>query len=135
MDILEASDTVPEITLRLDRITKVLMQILTVLKVNQRPEDLPEWVNLPDHLRKTFVTVMQHGELTADDVSEHTKRHRAPESGYLNTLVTMGYLTKERRGRKTFFSLHPSKKQNDQYVQDLALEQQWVRLEDIENIL
>ena len=132
---MEAYDKVTEINWRLDQIKEVLTQILNVLKVNQRPEDLPEWVHLPDHLRKTFVTVMQHGELTAKEVSDQTKRHRAPESGYLNTLVTMGYLTKERRGRKTFFSLHPSKKQYDRYVQELALEQPWVRLEDIENIL
>ena len=86
---MEAYDTVTEINWRLDQIVEVLTQILSVLKVNQRPEDLPEWVHLPDHLRKTFVTVMQHGELTADEVSEQTKRNRAPESGYLNTLVTM----------------------------------------------
>ena len=126
---MEAEGT--EINWRLDQILEVLMQIRNALQVTQRPEDLPGWVNLPDHLRKTFVTVMQHGELTADEVSYQTRRHRAPESGYLNTLVTMGYLTKERRGRKTFFSLHPRKRQYDRYVQDLALEQQWIRLEDI----
>ena len=40
---------------------------------------------------------------TAEEVAEQTKRARAVESGYLNQLVLMGYLKKERRGRKAYF--------------------------------
>jgi len=36
-------------------------------------------------------------------VAEQTKRARAVESSYLNQLVMMGYLKKERRGRKAYF--------------------------------
>jgi predicted transcriptional regulator len=58
---------------------------------------------LPDHLRKTAVTLCRLGQATAEEVAEQTKRARAVESGYLNQLVLMGYLKKERRGRKAYF--------------------------------
>jgi len=66
-------------------------------------EDLPDWITLPDHLRKTIIQIFKLKEATADDVSERTKRARAVESGNLNQLVLMGYLKKERRGRKAYF--------------------------------
>lgn len=65
--------------------------------------DVMTLLSLPDHLRKTAVTLCRLGEATADDVAEQTKRARAVESGYLNQLVLMGYLKKERRGRKAYF--------------------------------
>jgi response regulator of citrate/malate metabolism len=73
------------------------------------PENLPEaldvmtLLSLPDHLRKTAVTLCKLEEATADEVAEQTKRARAVESGYLNQLVVMGYMQKERRGRKAYF--------------------------------
>jgi len=73
------------------------------------PENLPEaldvmtLLSLPDHLRKTAVTLCKLEEATADEVAEQTKRARAVESGYLNQLVVMGYMKKERRGRKAYF--------------------------------
>jgi response regulator of citrate/malate metabolism len=73
------------------------------------PEELPDTLDvmtllsLPDHLRKTAVTLCKLEEATADEVSEQTKRARAVESGYLNQLVVMGYMKKERRGRKAYF--------------------------------
>ena len=65
--------------------------------------DVMTLLSLPDHLRKTAVTLCKLGDATADQIAEQTKRARAVESGYLNQLVTMGYLKKERRGRKAFF--------------------------------
>jgi hypothetical protein len=72
-------------------------------------QDLPEaldvmtLLSLPDHLRKTAVTICKVGHATAEEVAEQTKRARAVESGYLNQLVLMGYLKKERKGRKAYF--------------------------------
>jgi len=85
--------------------------IIEIQKHSQReiPENLPEaldvmtLLSLPDHLRKTAVTLCKLGEATADEVSEQTKRARAVESGYLNQLVVMGYMKKERKGRKAYF--------------------------------
>ena len=73
------------------------------------PENLPEaldvmtLLSLPDHLRKTAVTLCKLEEATAEEVAEQTKRARAVESGYLNQLVVMGYMKKERKGRKAYF--------------------------------
>ena len=65
--------------------------------------DVMTLLSLPDHLRKTAVTLCKLDEATAEEVAEQTKRARAVESGYLNQLVLMGYLKKERRGRKAYF--------------------------------
>jgi predicted transcriptional regulator len=65
--------------------------------------DVMTLLSLPDHLRKTAITLCRLGEATADDIAEQTRRARAVESGYLNQLVLMGYLKKERRGRKAYF--------------------------------
>jgi response regulator of citrate/malate metabolism len=65
--------------------------------------DVMTLLSLPDHLRKTAVTLCKLGQATADEIAEQTKRARAVESGYLNQLVIMGYLKKERKGRKAYF--------------------------------
>ena len=65
--------------------------------------DVMTLLSLPDHLRKTAVTLCKLGQATAEEVAEQTKRARAVESGYLNQLVLMGYLKKERKGRKAYF--------------------------------
>lgn len=65
--------------------------------------DVMTLLALPDHLRKTAVTLCKLEEATADQIADQTKRARAVESGYLNQLVLMGYVKKERRGRKAYF--------------------------------
>ncbi len=65
--------------------------------------DVMTLLSLPDHLRKTAITICRLGKATAEEVAEHTKRARAVESAYLNQLVLMGYLKKERKGRKAYF--------------------------------
>lgn len=65
--------------------------------------DVMTLLSLPDHLRKTAITICKLGHATAEDVAAQTKRARAVESAYLNQLVLMGYLKKERKGRKAYF--------------------------------
>ena len=65
--------------------------------------DVMTLLSLPDHLRKTAVTLCNLGQATAEEIAEQTKRARAVESGYLNQLVLMGYLKKESKGRKAYF--------------------------------
>ncbi|UCF58808.1 MAG: transcriptional regulator [Candidatus Bathyarchaeota archaeon] len=65
--------------------------------------DVMTLLSLPDHLRKTAVTLCKLGQATAEEIAEQTRRARAVESGYLNQLVLMGFLKKERRGRKAYF--------------------------------
>lgn len=65
--------------------------------------DVMTLLSLPDHLRKTAMTICRCGKATAEEISEQTERARAVESAYLNQLVIMGYLKKMRKGRKAYF--------------------------------
>jgi hypothetical protein len=65
--------------------------------------DLNSLFSIPDHLRKTLMVLIRLREATAKEVALQTNRTRAVESGYLNQLVTMGYMKKERKGRKAYF--------------------------------
>jgi uncharacterized protein (DUF1015 family) len=67
------------------------------------PLDVMTLLSMPDHLRKTAMTLCRMGRATADEIAQQTKRARAVESAYLNQLVIMGYLKKERNGRKAYF--------------------------------
>ncbi len=67
--------------------------------------DVMTLLDLPDHLRKTASIVCDRGRATAREVSDRTQRSRAVESGYLNQLVRMGYLKKDRGGRRVYFSV------------------------------
>jgi hypothetical protein len=65
--------------------------------------DVMTLLSMPDHLRKTAMAICRCSRATAEETSEQTKRARAVESAYLNQLVIMGYLKKERKGRKAYF--------------------------------
>ncbi len=65
--------------------------------------DVMTLLSMPDHLRKTAMTICRCSRATAEEVAKQTKRARAVESAYLNQLVIMGYLKKERTGRKAYF--------------------------------
>ena len=67
------------------------------------PLDVMTLLSMPDHLRKTAMTICRCGRATATEVSQQTTRARAVESAYLNQLVIMGHLKKERKGRKAYF--------------------------------
>jgi len=71
------------------------------------PEDLPMDVttllSLPDHLRKSALSLATLGEGTATDISKETGRVRAVESDYMNQLVSMGLIKKKRKGRDVYF--------------------------------
>jgi len=96
----------------LDQLNEKMEVMIEIQKHGQRttsqdgiPDvlDVMTLLSLPDHLRKTAVTLCKLDQATADEVAEQTKRARAVESGYLNQLVLMGYVKKERRGRKAYF--------------------------------
>ena len=60
-------------------------------------------ISLPDHLRKTYMTVAAKGECSSTIVSNQTGRCRAIESNYLNQLSRMGWLNKRRVSKATHF--------------------------------
>ena len=65
--------------------------------------DVMTLLSMPDHLRKTAMAICRCGRATADEIAEQTSRARAVESAYLNQLVLMSYVKKERKGRKAYF--------------------------------
>ena len=69
----------------------------------EAPLDVMTLLSMPDHLRKTAMTVCRLGRATAEEIAQQTHRARAVESAYLNQLVIMGHLKKERKGRKAYF--------------------------------
>jgi hypothetical protein len=70
---------------------------------SEAPLDVMTLLSMPDHLRKTAMALCRLGRATADEIAGQTHRARAVESAYLNQLVIMGYLKKERKGRKAYF--------------------------------
>jgi len=108
---VKSAQLLEKIRENLEQLNDKIDVMIEIQKQGKRaiPENLPEaldvmtLLSLPDHLRKTAVTLCKLEEATADEVSKQTKRARAVESGYLNQLVVMGYVKKERRGRKAYF--------------------------------
>ena len=72
---------------------------------NPQPLEISEsrLFELPDHLRKSYMTVVSRGECSAVDVSNLTGRCRAIESNYLNQLARMGWVNKRRVSKTTNF--------------------------------
>jgi len=98
IDVVETRD--------LDALWKDLRKVIpTVDEFSFETLDVMTLLSLPDHLRKTASVVCEKGRTTAEKIAEATQRARAVESGYLNQLVRMGYLKKERKGRQVLFSV------------------------------
>jgi hypothetical protein len=105
----------------LDRLNEKMEVMIEIQKHGQRSSqdgipnvlDVMTLLSLPDHLRKTAVTLCKLNHATADQVAEVTKRARAVESGYMNQLVLMGYVKKERRGRKAYFYVEKEENENE----------------------
>jgi len=90
-----------EIRCRLDDIEN------SISRWNPQPLEISEseLLSLPDHLRRTYLTVVSKGESNATEVANLTGRCRAIESNYLNQLVRIGWLTKRRDLKRTHFRL------------------------------
>jgi len=86
-----------------DELRRKLEKTIGIELVKPGYLDVMTLLSLPDHLRKTATAVCKLGKATADEVADETGRTRAMESAYLNQLVRMGYLRKERVGRKVYF--------------------------------
>lgn len=65
--------------------------------------DVMTLLSLPDHLRKSALTIVKLKRAMAEDVARETGRARAIESAYLNQLVRMGYLERMRDGKRVYF--------------------------------
>lgn len=97
---------------RLNDKIEVMIEIQKTGNSNQRstlalPEaslDVMTLLSMPDHLRKTAMSICRCTRATAEEISQQTSRARAVESAYLNQLVIMGYLKKREEAEKPTFS-------------------------------
>lgn len=96
--LLEKLDEKLDVLIELQQANKKEVQ-----KLPDAPLDVITLLNMPDHLRKTAVAICRNGHATAEEIANQTNRARAMESSYLNQLVIMGYLKKQRKGKKTCF--------------------------------
>jgi len=89
----------------LGRIEKILERMEQKLVLKREEIDFDPFIllELPDNLRSTLTALLKLKEATASDVAAITRRGRAIESHYLNTLVKMGYADKKREGRKVYY--------------------------------
>ncbi|WMW23155.1 helix-turn-helix domain-containing protein [Methanolobus mangrovi] len=85
------------------------------------------FLTVPDSIRKSLFAVSKLNSCTADEVSEITGRHRSIENKYLNELYRAGWLERERKGKKIYYSL--SKK-----IESKSNEH-WSAVEEVENKL
>ena len=111
-ELTEIAKILKEISAKVDLVIKsqaTSEQAATIEKILGKPTgetkalDVMTLLSLPDHLRKAAIALYKIGRGTAEDVAKETKRARAVESGYLNQLVAMGHVKKERVGRKVYF--------------------------------
>lgn len=60
---------------------------------------------LPSSLQKTMLAIQELETATTTEVAEKTGRDRTVETIYLNQLTRIGYLKKERKGRRIYFKV------------------------------
>ena len=67
------------------------------------PSALTDLLNLPGSMQKTMNSLQKLKEGTAAEVADKTGRNRSVETIYLNGLVRMGLVSRERRGHRVYF--------------------------------
>jgi len=82
---------------------RMLSKSSLMSEIKSRLLDAETLLSLPDHLRKTAMSISKFGEATAAKIAKDTGRARAAESDYLNQLVGMNYLCKKRVEKQVVF--------------------------------
>ena len=94
--------TLPKLIRSLNRVAKAFEQYSAAVET----EKIMSILGLPEHLKRTIKALYKlDGKGTATDVSKWTGKTRAVESGYLNQLVTMKLVRKERINKHITFIL------------------------------
>jgi predicted transcriptional regulator len=102
----EVSERIRKIEERLETL-EVMIKSLGLSSSRNQPKsiNMSDLLALPSSLQKTMLTAQTLKEATANEVAEKTGRDRTVENIYLNQLVRLGYLEKERRGRRIYFKV------------------------------
>lgn len=106
----EVSDKIKNIEERLNAVEKIMRDYISYTvtptsKSTQLGLGLNDLLALPSSLQKSMMAVQELGEATASNVAERTERDRTVENIYLNQLVRLKYINKERKGRKIYFKV------------------------------
>jgi len=102
----EVLERITKIEERLDFLEKTISSLGHPSSVNMLNSiDLSELLDLPSSLQKTMLAVQELNEATASEVAQKTGRDRTIESIYLNQLMRLGHLNRERKGRKIHFKV------------------------------
>lgn len=90
-----------------DRLRQLESRVAEVEIRSSPPVDdkMAMFLTVPDSIRKSLIAVSTLGSGNADEVSEITGRHRSIENKYLNELYRAGWLKRDRKGKKIFYSL------------------------------
>lgn len=105
--INELSSTLGDLKLLLHRARTI--QDGEPSKLPAEPAVLSLLFNLPKHLQTTMFALYRQGGGGAAAIAAETGKARAVESGYLNSLVAMGFVVRAPEGRKkVFFKVNPS---------------------------
>jgi DNA-binding transcriptional ArsR family regulator len=90
-------------------------------------DKMAAFLTVPDSIRKSLFAVSKLTSCTADEVSDVTGRHRSIENKYLNELYRAGWLERERKGKKIYYSLSNKV--------DNKNNEHWSAVEEVENKL
>ncbi len=94
---------------------------------SQIDDKMAVFLNVPDSIRKSLFAVSKLESCTADEVSSITGRHRSIENKYLNELYRAGWLERNRKGKKIYYSMrNRSLAEKDEY---------WSAVEEVESKL
>ena len=85
--------------------TKEIIDLLQQQTFQIQTQDIQTSVllEIPDHMRKSLITLMEKREATAEEISDETERSRSLESAYLNSLTNWGYVKKNRKGQLVYY--------------------------------
>ena len=102
----EVSERIKSIEGRLDTLEKMLKTMSGSPARNPPLSiDMSDLLALPSSLQKTMLALQELKDATSSEVAEKTGRDRTVETIYLNQLMRIGHLNKERRGRKVYFKV------------------------------
>ena len=103
------SQSVEERLSALEKRIQDLEQTISTVSQNETltsrasPSTITDLLSMPDSMQKTMMCLQEIREGTAADVAEKTGRNRSVETIYLNGLVRMGQVARERRGHRVYF--------------------------------
>ncbi len=106
----EVLERIKKIEERLDNLERIMKNVEAFptresQKLSLKSINMKDLLALPTSLQKTMLTIQELEEATATRVAEETGRDRTVETIYLNQLMRLGFLTRERRGRKVYFKV------------------------------